>query len=63
MADPAREAIPARAGGAEPLSERRYSGKFNLRLGEKLHREVAAQAAEENLSLNQWVVRRLTTGI
>lgn len=46
-----------------PLSERTYSGKFNLRLGEKLHREVAAQAAEESLSINQWVVRRLTTGI
>ena len=45
-----------------PLSERTYSGKFNLRLDEKLHREVAAQAAEENLSINQWVVRRLTTG-
>ena len=43
----------------EPLSERAYSGKFNLRLGEKLHREVALKAAEENLSINQWVVRRL----
>ncbi len=43
----------------EPLSERSYSGKFNLRLGEKLHREVALHAAEENLSINQWVVRKL----
>jgi predicted HicB family RNase H-like nuclease len=43
----------------EPISERRYSGKFNLRLGEKLHREVALRAAEENLSINQWVVRKL----
>lgn len=43
----------------EPLSERNYSGKFNLRLGEKLHREVAMHAAEENLSINQWVVRKL----
>ncbi len=25
----------------EPLSARSYCGKFNLRLGEKLHREVA----------------------
>jgi predicted HicB family RNase H-like nuclease len=47
------EAVP------EPLSERSYSGKFNLRLGETLHREVALHAAEENLSINQWVVRRL----
>ena len=43
----------------EPLSERSYSGKFNLRLGEKLHREVALRASEENLSINQWVVRKL----
>lgn len=43
----------------EPISERNYSGKFNLRLGEKLHREVALHAAEENLSINQWVIRKL----
>lgn len=43
----------------EPISERSYSGKFNLRLGEKLHREVALRAAEEHLSINQWVIRRL----
>jgi predicted HicB family RNase H-like nuclease len=44
----------------EPLSERPYSGKFNLRVGEQLHRRLAIQAAEEHLSLNQYVVRRLT---
>lgn len=44
----------------EPLSERRYSGKFNLRLGESLHRRLALEAAEEQVSLNQLVVRRLT---
>jgi predicted HicB family RNase H-like nuclease len=44
----------------EPLSERPYSGKFNLRVGEQLHRRLAMQAAEEHLSLNQYVVRRLT---
>lgn len=43
----------------EPISERSYSGKFNLRLGEKLHRDIALRAAEENLSINQWVVRKL----
>lgn len=43
----------------EPFSERSFSGKFNLRLGEKLHRDVALQAAEEHLSINQWVVRKL----
>ncbi len=45
----------------EPLSSRVYSGKFNLRVGEHLHRKLATEAAEEHLSLNQYVVRRLTT--
>ena len=48
------EAIP------EPLSQRCYSGKFNLRVGESLHRRLAIQAAEERLSLNQYVVQRLS---
>ena len=43
----------------EPLSSRAYSGKFNLRVGERLHRKLALEAAEEHLSLNQYVVRRL----
>jgi predicted HicB family RNase H-like nuclease len=43
----------------EPMSSRTYSGKFNLRLGEQLHRKLAAEAAEQHLSLNQYVVRRL----
>jgi predicted HicB family RNase H-like nuclease len=44
----------------EPLSSRTYSGKFNLRVGEQLHRRLAMEASAENLSLNQYVVRRLT---
>ena len=44
----------------EPLSLRAYSGKFNLRIGEQLHRKLAMEAAQEHLSLNQYVVRRLT---
>lgn len=43
----------------EPLSSRTYSGKFNLRVGERLHRQLAIKAAEEHLSLNQYVVRIL----
>ncbi|MEU6020941.1 toxin-antitoxin system HicB family antitoxin [Micromonospora sp. NBC_01739] len=42
-----------------PFAERSYSGKFNLRVGESLHRELAIQAAEDGLSLNQYVLRRL----
>jgi predicted HicB family RNase H-like nuclease len=44
----------------EPFAERTYSGKFNLRVGENLHRELAIHAAEDGLSLNQYVVRKLT---
>ena len=43
-----------------PYAERSYSGKFNLRVGERLHRDLATHAAEEGLSLNQYVVRKLT---
>ncbi len=48
------EDIPA------PFSERSYSGKFNLRVGESLHRRLAIEAAEQQVSINQYVVRRLT---
>lgn len=42
-----------------PLTERTYSGKFNLRVGEALHRRLAIEAAEEQVSINQLIVRRL----
>ena len=47
------EAVP------EPLSTRHYSGKFQLRLGEDLHRRLAMEAAEQSTSLNQYVVQKL----
>lgn len=43
----------------EPLSTRHYSGKFQLRLGEDLHRRLAMEAAEQHVSLNQYVTRKL----
>jgi predicted HicB family RNase H-like nuclease len=46
----------------QPLAERSYSGKFNLRVGESLHRELATHAAEDGMSLNQYVLRRLNAG-
>lgn len=44
----------------EPFATRPYSGKFNLRVGEHLHRQLAMNAAQEHLSLNQYLVRRLS---
>ena len=43
----------------EPISERRFSGKFNVRVPESLHRELALAAAEERVSLNRLVSDRL----
>lgn len=43
----------------EPISERRFSGKFNVRVPESLHRELALKAAEEGVSLNRLVSDRL----
>lgn len=46
----------------QPLAERRFSGTFNVRIGEHLHRDLAMHAAEEHMSLNQYVVRKLAAG-
>jgi predicted HicB family RNase H-like nuclease len=37
-----------------PLSERHYSGKVMFRLSPELHKRLTIEAAERNLSLNQW---------
>lgn len=42
-----------------PWDEREFSGKFNLRLGPALHRQVALEAAESGESLNSYVVKKL----
>jgi len=44
----------------QPFADRRYSGKFNVRVGESLHRELAIRASEDGMSLNQYVLRKLT---
>ncbi len=63
LRDVVREVVADLAGAGEPvpepLSTRTYSGKFNLRVGEQLHRRLAMEAAAERLSLNQYVVRKL----
>lgn len=45
----------------EPLAERKFSGTFNVRIGEHLHRNLAMHAAEEHMSLNQYVVKKLAS--
>ena len=41
----------------EPYKD--YSGKFNLRIPPNLHAEIAARAAAEGKSINQWVAETL----
>lgn len=47
------EALP------EPLNKRRYSGTLNVRLPKYLHRQLAIEAAEEGVSLNQLISTKL----
>jgi predicted HicB family RNase H-like nuclease len=42
-----------------PISERSYSGKFQLRIPPELHRQLAMEAAEQNVSLNRYVSNKL----
>ncbi|MGH7577654.1 MAG: type II toxin-antitoxin system HicB family antitoxin [Longimicrobiales bacterium] len=46
-----------KADGTEP--DRPFSGRFPVRISPALHRKAALHAAEEGLSLNQWVARRI----
>lgn len=47
----------------EPISERKYSGKFNVRVPESLHRELVRAAAEQDVSLNRLVSDTLARSI
>jgi predicted HicB family RNase H-like nuclease len=43
-----------------PLSERSYSGTFVVRTSPELHGRLAIEAAEQRVSMNQWVVQKLS---
>jgi predicted HicB family RNase H-like nuclease len=42
-----------------PITERKFSGKFVVRTSPALHARLAVEAAEQNVSLNQWAVQKL----
>lgn len=44
----------------DPLSCRKFSGKFVVRIPPNVHRRLAIQAAEEGISLNRLVSEKLT---
>jgi predicted HicB family RNase H-like nuclease len=43
-----------------PLSERKYSGTFVVRTSRELHARLAREAVEQCVSMNQWVVQKLS---
>ena len=48
------DSIPA------PLSNRKYSGKFSVRIPPEVHRHLAIQAAEDGVSLNRLISAKLS---
>lgn len=47
--------------GIEPIKE--FSGRFNLRISSRLHREIAARATATDKSINQWVSETLKRSV
>ncbi|HEX8068777.1 MAG TPA: toxin-antitoxin system HicB family antitoxin [Pyrinomonadaceae bacterium] len=44
-----------------PLSKRNFSGTLNLRMPKHLHRQLAIEAEQQGVSLNQWINTKLAT--
>ena len=47
--------------GIEPIKN--YSGKFNLRIPSRLHREIAARATASDKSINEWISQTLKLSV
>src|SRR3989338_6053019 len=50
-----REKIP------EPISTKRFTGKFMVRIPPEVHRKLALEASEAQISLNRYVSARLAS--
>ena len=57
-----RDMAKSREQPPEPLATRHYSGQFKVRIPPRVHRQLAIEAAEENVSLNRLVAAKLTHG-
>ncbi len=44
----------------EPLAERKYSGRFLVRIPQAVHRSLAIEAAEQGISINRLVSAKLS---
>src|SRR6185295_18858214 len=45
----------------EPLAEKKFSGKFQVRIPPEQHRMLAIKAAEEKVSLNRYISAKLAS--
>lgn len=43
----------------EPIMQKKFSGRFALRMPKELHRELEREAAEQGVSINQWILFKL----
>ena len=43
--------------------DREFKGSFNVRISPELHREISLQAAEEGITLNQYVLKALESSL
>lgn len=43
----------------QPFGDHNFSGKFQVRMAPALHRKLAVEAAEQGVSLNQWINLKL----
>jgi predicted HicB family RNase H-like nuclease len=43
-----------------PLSKHPFSGRLHLRMSAHLHRHLALEAAQQHVSLNQWINHKLS---
>lgn len=46
-----------------PLTDRQCSGKFVVRTSPALHARLVVEAADQNVSMNHWVVQKLSEGL
>ena len=45
----------------EPIADKQYSGKFQIRISPEKHRKLAIEAKEANISLNRLINTKLST--
>lgn len=43
--------------------DKEFKGSFNVRISPELHKEISIQAAEEGMTLNQYVLRALENSL